>query len=32
MISGTSMDEEICLILGQVSHNLLYREKNPPYG
>ena len=28
MIIGISMDQEICLILGQVSHNLLYWKKN----
>ena len=28
MIKGTSMDQEICLIIGQVSHNLLYSKKN----
>ena len=27
MIFGISMDQEICLILGQVSHNLLYSKK-----
>ena len=28
MIIGISMDQEICLILGQVSLNLLYWKKN----
>ena len=28
MIIGTSMGQEICLILGQVSHNSLYWKKN----
>ena len=28
MITGISMDLETCLILGQVSHNLLYWKKN----
>ena len=28
MIIGTSMALETCLILGQVSHNLLYWKKN----
>ena len=28
MIFGISMDQETCLILGQVSHNLLYWKKN----
>ena len=28
MIIGISMGLEICLILGQVSHNLLYWKKN----
>ena len=27
MIIGISMGQEICLILGQVSHNLLYWKK-----
>ena len=30
MIIGISMDQEICLILGQVSHNLLYWKKKLP--
>ena len=30
MIIGISMALETCLILGQVSHNLLYWEKNFP--
>ena len=29
-IVGRSMGQEICLILGQVSHNLLYWKKNLP--
>ena len=29
MIIGISMDQEICLILGQVSLSLLYWKKNP---
>ena len=28
MIIGISMDQEICLIIGQVSHNLFYWKKN----
>ena len=32
MIIGISMALETCLILGQVSHNLLYWKKNPPDG
>ena len=28
MILGISMGQEICLILGQVSHNLLYWKKS----
>ena len=32
MIIGISMDLETCLILGQVSHNLLYFEEKPPDG
>ena len=32
MIIGISMDQEICLILGHVSLNLLYWKKNPPEG
>ena len=28
MIIGISMEQEICLILGQVSHNLLHWKKN----
>ena len=34
MIIGISMGQEICLILGQVSHNLLYclLEEKPPDG
>ena len=30
MTIGTSMGQEICLILGQVSHKLLYWKKNLP--
>ena len=30
MIIGISMGLETCLILGQVSHNLLYWKKNLP--
>ena len=30
MITGTSMALETCLILGQVSHNLLYSTKKLP--
>ena len=30
MIIGMSMGLETCLILGQVSHNLLYWKKNLP--
>ena len=30
MIFGISIGQEICLILGQVSHNLLYWKKNLP--
>ena len=29
MIAGISMGQETCLILGQVSHNLLYSTKKP---
>ena len=29
MINGISMDLETCLILGQVSHKLLYWKKKP---
>ena len=32
MIIGTLMALETCLILGQVSHNLLYSMKNAPDG
>ena len=32
MIIGTSMGQEICLILGQVSLNLIYWKKKPPNG
>ena len=31
-IIGISMGQEICLILGQVSLNLLYWEEKPPNG
>ena len=30
MIIGISMGQEICLIIGQVSHNFLYWKKNLP--
>ena len=32
MIIGISMALETCLILGRVSHNLLYSMKKPPDG
>ena len=32
MIIGTSMGLETCLILGKVSHNLLYSTKKAPDG
>ena len=32
MIIGISMDQEICLFLGQVTHNLLLLKEQPPDG
>ena len=32
MIIGISMGQEVCLILGQVSLNMLYWEEKPPDG
>ena len=32
MAIGISMDQEICLVLGQVSHNFALLEEKPPDG